>query len=144
MDKKKQIIMFIAGGIALLVLIPVLVFSFKALKNRASRQEERAVSGAATDSAAGSGVPTKRRAKKSQFTSWGRNPFAPAEVGRIKSEVMLSGIMWNEEAPQAIINNEIVEVGDKIGGRTVVDIQKDRVIIDDGSGKVEIRLWQNL
>lgn len=125
------------------MLVVVLVFSLRTGKSKTVRQEGAAAPGTAEETASGI-VPTKRRARRTRYTAWGRNPFAPAAVGQARGEMVLSGIMWDETDPTAIINDEIVRVGDSVGGRKVVDIKQDRVIVDDGSGKVEIRLWQDL
>lgn len=86
-------------------------------------------------------IPTKRRAKKTDYLSWGRNPFAAREVTvKVAPQLTLSGIMWDEENPKAIINNNMVGIGDKVGPNTVVDIKKDRVILNDGTADFELRL----
>ncbi|MDD5449468.1 MAG: hypothetical protein PHO42_02595 [Candidatus Omnitrophica bacterium] len=80
-------------------------------------------------------IPPPRRAERTRFTSWGRNPF----LTRISlTDAGLAGILWDEKSPKAIIGGSIVGIGDKIGGNTVVDIQKDRVILNDGSENFEI------
>lgn len=58
-----------------------------------------------------------------------RPPLPPIELGNIT----LDGIMWNEQKRQALITGEdgkgyFIEIGDKIKGATVEDIQPDRVI----------------
>lgn len=82
-------------------------------------------------------VPAKRKAKKTQFRVWGRNPFLPADT---PSAPDLSGILWDAQAPKAIISGNIVAVGDKVGGNTVVEIKQDRVILSDGAAYIELKL----
>lgn len=54
-----------------------------------------------------------------------------------ESVLNLSGIMYLEDGPRALINNTMVTVGSLIGGARVVDIQKDAVVLDvDGSENV--------
>lgn len=88
-------------------------------------------------------VPTKRKAAKTEFNSWGRNPFtlekAPAEAG---GGLALNGILWDDKKPLAIINNDVIGIGGKVGENTIVDIKKDSVILKDGSGNFELRLSQ--
>ncbi len=49
------------------------------------------------------------------------------------TQLKLSGILWDDRIPSAIINSKIVEIGDLIEGKTVVDIERDRVIVmEDG------------
>ena len=87
---------------------------------------------------------TERNAAKTEFASWGRNPFvpkgSPGKPGGPKLTV--DGIMWREKNPKAIINNALVGVGDTISGSTVVDIKKDRVIFNDGTEYFEVRMSQ--
>ena len=40
--------------------------------------------------------------------------------------------------PSAIINDEIVKEGSKIGRFTVLSIKKDRVTVTDGKDKIEL------
>ena len=86
-------------------------------------------------------VPTKRRAKKTAFTIWGRNPFVPKQAPIAPgAELSLDGIMWHEANPKAMINGIIVGVGDKIGPNKIVSIKKDRVLLNDGIEDFAIRL----
>lgn len=83
-------------------------------------------------------IPVKHRAKKTKFTSWGRNPFLPKGSSSAASD--LAGILWDEKSPKAIIGGIVVGIGDRVGGNTVVDIQKDRVILNDGAKDFEVGL----
>lgn len=83
--------------------------------------------------------------KESQNLQLKRDPFGAAPIVTIKRNdqgIALTGISWDKNNPTAIIDNEIVSVGDKVGGNTVVDIKEDRVILSDGSRNLEIRLGQ--
>ncbi|MDI6758204.1 MAG: hypothetical protein QMD94_00795 [Candidatus Omnitrophota bacterium] len=73
---------------------------------------------------------------------WGRCPFS-GETYFCDEEVIglrLVGIIWDKKGSLAIINNDIVKIGDKIGAVTVVDIKQDRVILNDGSRNIELIL----
>ncbi len=83
-------------------------------------------------------MPTKRRATQTKFVSWGRNPFAPR--GSAIKNLLLNGILWDKEKPMAIINDTTVSIGDKIDGNTIIDIKEDRVILNDGTGNIELKL----
>jgi len=50
--------------------------------------------------------------------------------------------MYDKKYPQAIINGEVVGIGATVGGKRVVDIKEDRVILNDGSKDFELRLDQ--
>jgi hypothetical protein len=99
--------------------------------------EEIAVYPAGGNLLPGIAVPAKRQAKKTEFKAWGRNPFLPGSAAAVLD---LSGILWDEEAPKAIISGNIVAVGDKVEGNTVVDIRPDRVILNDGNKTIELKL----
>lgn len=80
------------------------------------------------------------RRLKSSYSSWGRNPFAPGGAKDI-SGMILKGIIWDEKAPVAIINEKIVRKGDEIEGKKVIEIEKDKVILYDGKDNIELKLY---
>lgn len=70
-----------------------------------------------------------------------RDPFFP--VPKISaSSIVLNGILWDENQPTAIINNEIVQVGQSVNGKVIVGIWKDRVILSDGDKEVELKMYE--
>lgn len=88
-------------------------------------------------------APIERQAKKSQFGSWGRNPFVPeGTTMQAAARLFLNGIVWDEKSPQAIINDRIVRVGDSVGDRQVVAIGQTSVILKEGDQELELRLGQ--
>jgi hypothetical protein len=73
---------------------------------------------------------------------WKENPFliernAPRFVeipdNSAEQEIRLQGILWDPQVPTAIVNNRVVSQGDSLGRWELVEIQKDRVILSDGS-----------
>jgi hypothetical protein len=44
-------------------------------------------------------------------------------------DLNLSGILWDDQIPTAIINSKVVKIGDLVFGKTVVDIEKDQVVL---------------
>lgn len=83
----------------------------------------------------------KRSSAKTTFSSWGRNPFLlePAAVN-VFEKLVLNGILWDEKEPMAIINDEVVKIGDKAGGSTIVGITQNKVILNDGIENSELIL----
>ena len=79
---------------------------------------------------------------RSSSVDWGRNPFVLESVASGSQILALSGILWDAENPKAIIGDKIVGKGDKIEEKTVIDIQKDRVILNDGVKDFELILGQ--
>jgi hypothetical protein len=68
-----------------------------------------------------------------------RDPFKPAleeeqdkevpEQEEKLPELTVQGLIWGSSLPQAIVNNKVVKVGDKIEGAEVVSIDKQGVTV---------------
>ena len=86
----------------------------------------------------------KKEIASIEATGWGRDPFSKRSAllggGEFISDFKLEGILWDESQPTAIINGEILKEGDKIGSAKIVQIQKDSVIINDGSKDYRLNL----
>ena len=114
MWNKKLIILIVLGIAAIFSLIYGVVTPPKGRRRASSKSET--VSRDERIESITKIIPMKRRAKKTKFVFWARNPFAPKEIPRVKVvKLTLNGILWDEENPKAIINNAILEIGDKIG-----------------------------
>ncbi len=57
------------------------------------------------------------------------------------SELTLSGIIWEESAPLALINNQILGQGEMISGFKVDEIRKNEVVLIKGTEKFIMRLY---
>lgn len=79
-----------------------------------------------------------RRALKSGSDSWNRDPFVLKEEE--SSGIVLNGILFDELMPAAIINSQVVKVGDTVGENIVVEITPDKVILKNSSNTTELRL----
>ena len=53
--------------------------------------------------------------------------LAPMVTGGGSVNLAVKGILYNEDNPSAIVNNQIVYEGDKISGATIIKINKDSV-----------------
>ena len=62
---------------------------------------------------------------------------APGEKKKLVINLNLKGILWDKLVPTAIINSKVVKIGDLIFGKTVVDIEKNKVILME-NGEIEI------
>ena len=80
-----------------------------------------------------------RATAKSAYYSWNRDPFSPSAINRAV-DLELNGILWDTEAPKAIINEDIVGIGDRVRGNIIVDITQDTVILNDGLTDFELTL----
>jgi hypothetical protein len=84
----------------------------------------------------------ERQASRTAYKTWGKNPMVAREAvsGPAVSGFALSGILWDKTKPTAIVNDEIVTRGSRLGDFVVVEIRKDRVVLDDGQNRVDLRL----
>ncbi|MCM8779948.1 MAG: hypothetical protein NC914_02230 [Candidatus Omnitrophica bacterium] len=58
------------------------------------------------------------------------------------SDLVLYGIIWDKANPIAIINEEIVKAGDKIGNNTVVKVEENSITLNDGIRDYKLSLSQ--
>ena len=54
--------------------------------------------------------------------------------------IALSGILWDVKDSKAVINGEIVGIGDEINKYSVVDIDRNSVVLNNGTKDIEISL----
>ncbi|MDP8229672.1 MAG: hypothetical protein P9L93_01055 [Candidatus Gorgyraea atricola] len=74
---------------------------------------------------------------------WGHDPFTlgSAGAGDIELEgLVLNGIMWDPANPLAIINSDVIKVGDSLGTATVVEITQNSVILEQDSQRHTLNL----
>lgn len=86
-------------------------------------------------------VPNEKHSPKTAYPDWKRDPFSLERMLEAQGRGLeLGGIMSDEKSCHALINDYVVRIGDTIEGNKVVDIQKDRVILNDGAKNFELRL----
>lgn len=136
----------------IITLVLVIVFilawanSIRVLKERNKRNVPVQVPNAfVTPEAANSGTLTEANINNGKTNlEWNRCPFSGKNYGSIESKsinLKLNGIIWDDKKPVAVINNDIVKSGDKLSNNiVVVEIKKDRVILNDGSKNIELKL----
>jgi len=139
MDKKK--IELIAA--AVLVIIFVLLLLQAAGKGRAKGAAAPKISVSAKSEDALSLFPQKQERVKDAYggekLGWGRDPFSLETMAGEAGALHLMGItVIDAKHSKAIINNEIVSVGSKIGAYTVIKIQPNKVIVSDGQKECEL------
>ena len=86
-----------------------------------------------------------------QQTSTGVDPFSGRQINiglddGTPSSFRLTGIVFNPKDPAssyAIINNEVVKVGEEIGNTKikVVDINTEEVTLSDGKSTMKLKTW---
>jgi hypothetical protein len=72
--------------------------------------------------------------KAKTSTNWGNNPFVVPLNDVAISELKLTGIVYSDTNKGAIIGNQLVVIGDKIGSNEVVAIERSRVILRNENG----------
>lgn len=131
MDKKKLILVILA-----IVAIPVWIHGLSAT----SRNRSRAMMSSQKNALPSSDLEG-RQAARSAYKDWGRNPFSASRAasGGVAG-MQLGGIIYDAKQAYALINDQIVHVGERIGENRVVEIKQDRVILNDGSKDIELKL----
>lgn len=133
MKDKKVIILIVLGIFAFFSIIHGII-----TPGGKRRVATEVTSGSAgIDIVRGSGSDT-RRAVRTQYKSWKRSPFVPG--ARASTGLSVSGIIWSKTNPKAMVGDTLVKKGDTVGGNKVVDIKKDRVILNDGNKDFELKL----
>ena len=64
---------------------------------------------------------------------WGRDPFElPTKEETLAGSLTLTAILYHPDSKLAIINGQLVKVGDQIEGRQVVSIAPDHIVVREG------------
>ncbi len=77
---------------------------------------------------------------------WGPDPFLPkvridqGSGNTSGQKYILTAVILGGKKPAAVIDGEVVHVGEKIGSNRVVKILKDSVVLKGPSGLVEVPL----
>lgn len=84
-------------------------------------------------------LPPQRLAVPTKFKTWRKHLFA-LSTSNESSALVLNGIFAKGKIYKAMIGDTIVTKGDKVGSNTVVGVQKDKVILNDGTKDFELIL----
>lgn len=136
---KKAKIEYIVTAAFAVVLVFILVKSAFGPKPKKTVVSRPAAAQEASLPGAGADAP--------QAAGWGRDPFSfgKATYATAEQGMALNGIVWDEKAPSAIINDTIVRVGEEINGKRVMDIQKNKVTLSAKDGNIyELNLAHEL
>lgn len=82
----------------------------------------------------------QRQAQRDELVqlAWARDPFVRGASTAGASALSLAGILWDAQAPLAMISGETLGVGAEIGGFRVMKIEPDRVTLSDGHETVTL------
>jgi hypothetical protein len=85
---------------------------------------------------------SKREWREDDNLEWKRCPFSGTNYSKETSteELAISGIIWDEANPRTIINGQICGEGEKIGDFLIEKIEKQRVILSNGTKTVELHI----
>ena len=154
MPKKQQLIFLVV-----LVVIMAAVY-VRALRPASSRRESAGATGArvpvapsaaAAEPAAGGTIslelsaesgPRQAQREHAARLAWGRDPFTGGSAGEEVGGFALSGILWDPSQPIAIINGQMLRVGDEVEGYRVTAITQDTVSISDGGQALKLAISQ--
>ena len=71
--------------------------------------------------------------RRADTLAWGRDPFHPAGSSSTVGGLPLSGILWDATTPMAIINGQMMQIGETIDEFRVMEILPDHVSVTDGA-----------
>ena len=85
-------------------------------------------------------VAAQRAAQRERAAQlgWTRDPFTHGASVGLMGGFTLSGILWDATAPIAMVNGQMVSVGDTVEGYRVTEIRIDRVLLSDGEQTHEL------
>ena len=135
-DNKKKIELTVTG-------IGVVILIFLVTSHMSKSGRAKGVSKTETYHASESAVTIVSEPESWDELKWGRDPFSPDAANTKEQgleDLALSGIMPDEQDPYAIINDEVVKLGDKAGGMTVIEINENNVVLDDNGQRHTLEL----
>lgn len=140
--KKEKIELTITGiGVIFLIFLVITnVQEIQAKKKVMVKSEEEVVSSLAAPIS----FETLKEEESKIKEGWGRDPFVMGFSGTGEAGLEglnLNGIVWDEDAPYAIINTDVVKVGDKIGGMLVVEITETSVVLEQDEKRHTLELF---
>ena len=88
---------------------------------------------APSSAAAARPVQRGQQHQRAAQLSWDRDPFTHGGSVGPTGGFTLTGILWDAQDPIAIINGEMLRVGDQLDGYRVTEIAQDHVSLSDGA-----------
>ncbi len=140
MERKERIELGVTAG-----LIVILVLSWLrgcALMRKRAAGKQVVASAAGGYQPEPSRMPGEPTDAPAVSFAWGRCPFCAKGYSAAQevSGLALSGIVWDPVSPQAIVNDAIVGVGDRIGDYTVSAIEPAAVALEREGERFRIEL----
>ncbi|MBU1871286.1 MAG: hypothetical protein KKH80_00580 [Candidatus Omnitrophica bacterium] len=139
----KAIKQLIITGVLIIVLVLVMLNSFKSISKKKTKKSDKGQQATANLSLIPENIPADKKLifaqkKRAESLEWGRDPFVYVETEKDKNyrsgTLTLKGIsLGKDKVGFAFINNEIVKIGDTIGDHQVLEVDKDKVLLRKGS-----------
>jgi len=142
LDKKQKIELTITG-IGVIFLIFMLIGSLgKAHKRKRVAAKVRTESAALLSSPVSFG---RDKAKESAIKQgWGRDPFFPGSTSVASDSglagFVLNGIVYGDDNPYALVNSDIVTIGDIVDDAVILEINEDNVVIEQDDKKYTLKV----
>jgi hypothetical protein len=136
MNKKKIELTITGVGIVFLIFIAI---------SHMPKHNNNPISGSKPFSGSGAAI-TSFASDEPRTTSdekWKRDPFL-LDTSNVKEQGMeglnLNGIVADKENPYAIINDDVVKLGDRINGMTIIEINEKRVVLEQDGQRHTLEL----
>lgn len=145
--RQKDKIQIIVTGFLVIVLILAFGNASKKLHARNVKIKPKAISAPALPVSQGNQPESKdlysSLEQQAKLIDLKRDPFTASPIvseNSLSSGTSLTGILWDPLKPLAIIDGNVVREGERVGGKTIMDIKRDRVILSDGEVLSELKL----
>ena len=140
MDKKEKIQL----GVVVLLAVILLVLSIVTFSKKKPSQEILDQPAPKDDALV---TPTGIKKSYQEFKDLSkknnlkRDPFSGLAIA-IDQGPHLNGILWDPQNPTAVMSGQVVKIGSQLQKWKVIEIRKDRVILNDGTINLELMLGQ--
>jgi len=138
-DKKQKMELTITA-IGIVILIILFLANIVKPKNSGRESNMAQVSPAASSII----LPVASVDRRVSTAIWDRDPFYPESPfinsGAGIAGVILNGIVWDVKNSYAIINNDVIKLGDKVNDMTVIEINEKNVVLDENGQRHTLEL----
>ena len=135
-DNKKKIELTITG-------ISIIILIFLIANHMPKSKDNKSVSKAEPYPTSEVTILAVSEVGSDSSVKWGRDPFL-LDTSNVKEQGMedlvLNGIVSDRDNPYAIINNDVVKLGDKVNGMTIIEINEKNVVLEQDGQKHTLEL----
>ena len=121
----------------------IILFIFLIINHIPKSKDSNIVSRVEPYVASESAIMAASKTKSGNYVKWGRDPFL-LDASNVKEQsienLALNGIVSDKQNPYAVINNDIVKLGDKVKGMTVIEINEKSVVLEQNGQKHTLEL----